>query len=116
MSKVKSPQEKKELSLRKDRRNLYGECPTSSRKNISRGKKRSHRELRRAASQVLLSLKGDTAQLEVDDAESQAKSKIISLKRSAFRKRPDVPLSAAIKRRVDWRTKRQQRGRTIPNA
>ena len=37
MSKVKSPTEKKRLSLLRDRRNMYGECPTSSRKNISRG-------------------------------------------------------------------------------
>jgi hypothetical protein len=37
MIKVKSPTEKKRLSLLTDRRNVYGECPTSSRRNISRG-------------------------------------------------------------------------------
>ena len=37
MRKVKSPTEKKRLSLLRDRRNVYGECPTSSRKNIRRG-------------------------------------------------------------------------------
>jgi hypothetical protein len=37
MSKVESPTEKKRLSLLRNRRNVYGECPTSSRKNISRG-------------------------------------------------------------------------------
>jgi len=38
MSKLKTPTQKKRISLVKDRRNVYGECPTSSRKNISRGK------------------------------------------------------------------------------
>jgi hypothetical protein len=48
-SKVKSPSEKKRISLVKDRRNVYGECPTSSRKNIRLGKQRGHMEVRRAA-------------------------------------------------------------------
>jgi hypothetical protein len=37
MGRVKTPTEKKRISLVKDRRNVYGECSTSSRKNISRG-------------------------------------------------------------------------------
>jgi hypothetical protein len=38
MSTIKNPQQKKLASLKKDRRNVYGECPTSSRKNIALGK------------------------------------------------------------------------------
>jgi hypothetical protein len=53
MSKVKSPTEKKRLSLQKDRRKVYGECPTSSRKNIRLNKQRGHMEVRRAASKEL---------------------------------------------------------------
>src|SRR5271168_1417100 len=66
MSRIKTPEEKKAVSLSRDRRNLYGECPTSSRRNISRGKNRSRRELRRVASQELLGLKGMADDLPVD--------------------------------------------------
>ena len=47
----------------KHRRNVYGECPTSSRKNISRGKQRGHMEVRRAASEELRSLKGASTEV-----------------------------------------------------
>ena len=43
-----SPQEKKELSLQKDRRNAYGENDKASRKNIPRAKARVNRANRRA--------------------------------------------------------------------
>jgi hypothetical protein len=56
MSKVKSPSEKKSISLVKDRRNVYGECPTSSRKNIRGGKQRGHLEVRRASNEELRAL------------------------------------------------------------
>jgi len=41
VSKVKSATEKKALSLKRDRRNTYGENPQASRKGIRRGKQRS---------------------------------------------------------------------------
>jgi hypothetical protein len=110
MSKVRSPQDKKQLSLDKDRRNLYGECPTSSRKNIRRGKQRSHRELRRAASQELLGLQGSTQHLEADEVEARTKSKIIAAKRSSFKKKPDRPLREAIARKSKWRSLRSKTG------
>jgi len=108
MSKVKSPQVKKTLSLTKDRRNLYGECPTSSRKNIRRGKQRSHRELRRAASQELAELKGPTEDLNPDETESRTRSKILGLQQVAFRKKPDRPLAEAIKRKAAWRSRKSE--------
>ncbi|HTL16028.1 MAG TPA: hypothetical protein VL793_02270, partial [Patescibacteria group bacterium] len=67
MSKVKSPTEKKRLSLMKDRRNVYGECPTSSRKSISRGKQRGRMEVRRAANERLGALKGVVLEADVDE-------------------------------------------------
>jgi hypothetical protein len=105
MSKVKSPPEKKQLSLSRDRRNLYGECPASSRKNIRRGKQRSHRELRRTASEQLLHLKGSAEELPADEVEARAKSKILSAKRSSFKKKPDKPLAEAIA----WKRARRAR-------
>lgn len=45
----KSPQEKKRLSLKKDRRNTYGENDKASRKNIPRSKAKSHRAVRHTA-------------------------------------------------------------------
>ena len=99
MSKVKSPKEKKELSLRKDRRNLYGECPTSSRKNIRKGKQRSHMQLRRSASEELRSLKGSTTEIDADRIEGRARDRVVALARSAFKKIPDAPLASALDRK-----------------
>ena len=106
MSKVKTPREKKDLSLSKDRRNLYGECPTSSRKNIRRGKQRIRRELRRGASQELLGLKGSAETLRAEEAEAQAKSKILAAKLASFKKQPDTPLGEAIEWKSNWRSRR----------
>jgi hypothetical protein len=47
----RGPQEKKQLSLKKDRRNGYGENAKSSRKNIPLFKAISHRKVRNAAAQ-----------------------------------------------------------------
>jgi hypothetical protein len=110
MSKVKSATEKKRLSLLKDRRNVYGECPTSSRKNISRGKQRGHMELRRAANEELRSLRGVTVETDVDGIESRTKDRILDLSRSSFKKVPDAPLGEVVRRKLIYRT-RQAKGR-----
>jgi hypothetical protein len=113
MSKVKSPSEKKRVSLVKDRRNVYGECPTSSRKNISRGKQRGHMELRRAANEELRALKGAPVEADADEIESRAKDRILALARSSFKKSPDAPLGEVVmrklKRRADRATGRKSR-------
>ena len=57
MSTIKSPQDKKDLSLKRDRRNTYGENTAASRKGIRRGKQRSHMAERRAVSLILGRLK-----------------------------------------------------------
>jgi hypothetical protein len=106
MSKVKSPTDKKSISLAKDRRNIYGECPTSSRKNIRLGKQRSHMELRRAANEELRSLKGATTELESDEAEARTKGRVLALTRSSFKKVPDAPLGIVVGRKL----KRRQQG------
>jgi hypothetical protein len=107
MSRVKSPQEKKTLSLKKDRRNVYGECPTSSRKNIRRGKQRSYMLLRPTAAQALASFNNTG---DADEADSLTKVKIVVARRNSFKKDPDVPLEDAIERKAKWRSWRDRKG------
>jgi hypothetical protein len=103
MRKLKSPTEKKRISLVKDRRNVYGECPTSSRKNISRGKQRGHMELRRAANEELRSLKRTNTEVDADATEACTKDRILVLSRSAFKKVPDAPLGEVLNRKLKRR-------------
>ena len=103
MSKVKAPTEKKRISLVKDRRNVYGECPTSSRKNISRGKQRGHMEVRRAANEELRSLRGASTEVDGDATEAHTKDRILALSRYAFKKVPDAPLGEVLKRKLQRR-------------
>jgi hypothetical protein len=106
MSTVKSPPEKKQLSLVGDRRNLYGECPTSSREDIRRGKQRSHKVLRRAASQQRFRLSGSAEDILLHETEARAKSNIIIAKRSSFKNRPDTPPGEAPGWKAKWRSQR----------
>jgi hypothetical protein len=110
MSKVKSPTEQKRLSLSKDRRNVYGECRTSSRKNIRRSKQQGHMELRRAAKEELRGLKGVPIEADADEVESRTKDRIIALTRSSFKKVPDAPLGEVVARKLRYRS-RQAKGR-----
>jgi hypothetical protein len=104
MSKIKSSPDKKRISLKKDRRNVYGENPASSRKNIREGKQRSHRELRRAAGESLRQVIGTGEESDAgDQAESQAKDRILLLARSSFKKVPDAPLGVVVDRKLKRR-------------
>ena len=59
MAKAKTPQEKKALSLKRDRRNVYGEDTKGTRVGIPRSKRQSKQAERRAAKQPLLAVSGD---------------------------------------------------------
>lgn len=109
MSKLKSPQDKKRTSLARDRRNDYGECPTSSRKNIRRGKQRSRMKVRRAANEELRPLMGVTPELDPDLAEGRAKDRIFALTRSSLKKMPDTPLGIVLSKKRALREKTAQR-------
>jgi hypothetical protein len=98
MSKLKSPQDKKALSLKRDRRNTYGENPQASRKGIRRGKQRSHMGERRAVSEILGRVRGRPE--ESDEADVLAKTKVVERRLKAFKKRPDSPLGIVIKRKL----------------
>ena len=103
MSKIKTPQQKKRQSYDHDRRNTYGENHKSSRKNIPRGKQRSHQDERRAVRQVLAGAQGDVASDVADAAQSDVLSKGRQKKLSAFRKTPDRPLGVVVERRLQRR-------------
>jgi hypothetical protein len=92
MSSTKSPQEKKTLSLKHDRRNAYGENAKSSRKNIPRSKQLGHMKQRRVVKQMLRVVKGEVREHVADSAESLARTKAVLAKHRSFKKRPDAPL------------------------
>src|SRR5262249_49194361 len=99
MSKVKSPQQKKALSLKKDRRNIFGECPKSSRKNIRLGKQLSHRRERHVVDDVLGRMKNHREEDDILEMEALARSRSIEKHRRAFKKTPDAPLGQVISRK-----------------
>jgi transketolase len=96
MSATKNPEEKKRLSLERDRRNRYGENSKSSRKNIQRGKQRRHMDERRTVGEVLGNLKGHVEEDVATEAELLAKTRTVDSRRRGFKKRPDTPLGIVL--------------------
>src|ERR1700744_6054285 len=96
MSTVKNPEEKKQLSLERDRRNTYGENSKSSRKSIARGKQRRHMDERRTADEVLRRLTGPLHEDEATDAELLVKNRISDSQSRGFKKLPDSPLGEVL--------------------
>lgn len=110
----RTPQEKKALSLKKDRRNVYGESPHGSRKAIPRNKRIGQSRVRAAVNphlQIRGAVPDDDALQELEQR-VEAKSRAADSKR--FRKSPDAPLGQVIQskqeRRVrDHRAKEKRR-------
>lgn len=101
MSTIKDPDEKKRLSLEHDRRNTYGENSKSSRKNIKRGRQRTHMDERRTVGQILGNLKGSIPDDVATAAELIAKTKATTKRREGFKKRPDTPLGVVLLKKRD---------------
>jgi hypothetical protein len=99
MSVERTPQEKKKLSLERDRRNVYGENAKSSRKNIPLGKQLGNRVSRHAADLPLGVVAGPFDEGVADLAESLAKDAEIARRSTRFRKRPDAALGDVLKRK-----------------
>ncbi len=89
----KTPQQKKRLSLKKDRRNTYGENAKSSRKNIPKSKALSHRKVRNTARQQLNQL-DPARELEAETIESTIATP--RLQKGRWRKSPDTPLGKVV--------------------
>jgi hypothetical protein len=105
VSKIKSPKEKKRLSLVRDRRNTYGENPEASRKGIRRRKQWSHMEEQRAVGHVLRQLKVKPDENGAVEADVLSKALTLQKQKKAFKKRPDEPLGSIIKRKLARRKK-----------
>ena len=110
----KSPQEKKRLSLAKDRRNAYGENDKASRKNIPRNKALSRRAVRRTAVTALAQ-----AARSPDEHAEVVLSTLSTprLQKGDWRKCPDLPLGQVIAHKLQRRAagtgarKRRRRAR-----
>jgi hypothetical protein len=96
----KSPQEKKQLSLERDRRNVYGENAKSSRKNIPKSKHLSQKSTRKAANTPLQAIKGEIREDDAISIELLSRTKLVEKSRKAFVKRPDLPLGTVLKRKA----------------
>jgi hypothetical protein len=101
MSRLKTPQQKKLASLALDRRNVYGENDKASRKSIPRGKQSSQQALRSAAKRPLLNAESLVDEDTANRVEFEVQSAVIQAKRKIFKKRPDAPLGAVIKRKTE---------------
>lgn len=99
MSKIKSPQDKKRLSLDRDRRNTYGESPHGARKSIPQRKAKQHQEERRASSQTLAQHLVTSEIEDLDKIENDIKVKTRLKRLSGFKKVPDVPLGKVIEQK-----------------
>jgi hypothetical protein len=86
LKKKRSPQEKKALSLLKDRRSAYGNNDKAARKSIPRNKALSIRRVRHQENQLLRSAKND---LSIDVTRPA--------KHREWRKWPDTPLGEHLK-------------------
>ena len=96
MSKTKSPQVKKSLSLARDRRNTYGENAKASRKNIPRRKQMSQGAARHAANAPLARIANDCTEEGLIQAELESRCALVKKRRSGFKKHADVPLGAVL--------------------
>jgi hypothetical protein len=110
MSKITLPQEKKRLSLERDRRNVYGENAKSSRKNIAKGKHLSQKAQRRAGAVPLSMVKGEVSEEESLKAELDSRDGLIRKAHTAFTKRPDAPLAEVLARKARKRASQNGAG------
>jgi hypothetical protein len=101
----KSPQEKKRLSLLKDRRNTYGEHSKGSRKRIARRKRERSRVERRLRNQPLRRAVG-----QVDsDIEERVEIQRVAARdwrwKSTWQKSPDEPLGEVLAEKLTRRAR-----------
>ena len=102
----KSPQEKKRLSLRHDRRNDYGENDKSSRKNIPRSRAISLRNVRRAAKMKTATV------INGEDSRAELAASTLTrrhLQKGKWRKGRDAPLGEMIATKLAARQRRDRR-------
>jgi hypothetical protein len=92
---MKTPQEKKRLSLAKDRRNTFGENSKASRKGIPLAKARANRSERHAQDHLLAQAAAGNSEEQLVAVEVQVRS----AKPRQWRKSPDEPLGVVLAKR-----------------
>ncbi|MGW6062973.1 hypothetical protein [Streptomyces sp. NPDC055189] len=101
----KSPQEKKRLSYRKDRRNAYGENDKSSRKSIRRNKRASNSANRRLE-HLALTQGGRSRDTADADAGADAIEQRLARRRpKSWKKFPDAPLGQVVAKALERRAR-----------
>jgi hypothetical protein len=91
----KTPQDKKTLSLRKDRRNTYGENDKASRKAIPLAKARVNRANRHLDNQLLDAASGEPNA----EAAAETEDRVEGRRKKAWRKAPDQALGVVLARK-----------------
>ena len=91
----KSPQEKKSISYKKDRRNTYGENPAASRKGIRFRKRQANSVNRRDDRQTLDAAAG----VRSPESEEVVQEALTGRRRKRWKKHPDQPLGEVLERR-----------------
>ena len=104
--KKRTPQEKKELSYERDRRNVYGEAPHAARRNIPLRKALRNRANRHYANQQLAYEAIGFDEDFGDEIESRIKHKALQ----EWEKYPDAPLSEIIAKKLRRRAIMQKHG------
>jgi hypothetical protein len=94
----KTPQEKKRLSLQKDRRNVYGEAPHATRKSIPLRKKLRNRANRHQQESQLPAGPLCVGAGAADEIESGMRRRTPQI----WKKSPDAPLGEVIAKK-QWR-------------
>jgi hypothetical protein len=89
---MKTPQDKKRLSLAKDRRNTFGENSKASRKGIPLAKARANRSERHAQDSLLAQAAAGNFEEQLVAVEVQVRS----TKPRQWRKSPDESLGAVL--------------------
>lgn len=91
----RTPQEKKQLSYARDRRNDYGENDKSSRTSIPARKRRANRVNRRLTGSLLAGATGDVDPVLAESVETNAGGR----RPQRWTKVPDIPLGVHLERK-----------------
>jgi hypothetical protein len=97
MAKMKTPQEKKALSLKRDRRNVYGESTKGTRVGIPRSKQQSTQAERRASKQPLQAVTGTVDDKSALTAQDESLAAGVLKRKKGFRKMPDLSLGEVLR-------------------
>lgn len=99
MTSTRTPQEKKKLSLQRDRRNVYGKSTQGTRVGIPRSKQQSKQAERRAAKQPLIAAGNQLDEQLLLDVQDVSVAAGVQKRRKSFRKHPDAPLGEVLRLR-----------------